>query len=129
MNQLQLRRSLAMRVAAALFVIAVSGCSALDSTSSPRITERIKNATTRSDHLGLAEYYDRETQTARQKAAQHLQMRESYRGRVGVGRGGPELQTSILRHCDDLVLQHERSAVEYESLASLHRRLASEAAR
>lgn len=32
------------------------------------------------------------------------------------------MQASILRHCTNLVAQYERAALEYEGLASLHRR-------
>ncbi len=77
--------------------------------------------------MNVAEQYEREAKSARQKAADHRRMQEAYRGRVGVGRGGPELQTSILRHCENLITQYERASLEYDGLIALHRKLAEEA--
>lgn len=77
--------------------------------------------------MSLAEQYEREANTSRQKVAQHRKMYEAYRGRAGVGRGGGDLQLGILRHCENLIAQYERAALEYDGLITLHRRLADEA--
>jgi hypothetical protein len=37
------------------------------------------------------------------------------------------LQLGILRHCENLITQYERAALEYDGLIMLHRRLAEEA--
>lgn len=118
--------ALARLAVVALFALSAGACTTIAANPDESLIERIQKATTSADHLGLAAQYDREATAARQKATEHRQMQEIYRGRVGVGRGGVELQASILRHCMNLVAQYERAALEYEGLASLHRRLADE---
>lgn len=114
------------RLSILMIALSVGACTTIAANRDASFVERIKSATTSADHSSLAEQYEQEAKTARQKAAEHRSMQEAYRGRVGVGRGGAEVQSSILRHCANLVGQYERAAVEYEGLISLHRRLADE---
>lgn len=115
------------RITAIVFSLLVGACATTDANPDASLIARIQNASTSADHMSLAEQYEREANTSRQKVAQHRKMYEAYRGRAGVGRGGPELQTSILRHCENLITQNERAALEYDGLIMLHRRLAEEA--
>ena len=112
-----------------LIAIAVGACTTIEANRDALLIEQIQKATTTADHSSLAGQYEQEAKTARQKAAEHRIMQDAYRGRAGVGRGGAEVQSSILRHCANLVSQYERAAVEYDGLVSLHRLLADEVKR
>lgn len=116
----------AARFSAVVLALLIGACATIDPELNS-VVSQVRNATTPEDHLRLAERYEQDAATARAHSAGHRRMQEAYRGRAGVGRGGLELQSSILRHCENLINQQERAAVDYEGLASLHRRLADEA--
>ncbi len=113
------------RIAAVLFALLVAACATKEINQDASLIERIQNASTRADHMSLADQYEREAKSARQKADEHRRMQEAYRGRIGGRR--PESQLSLLRHCADLITQYERAALEYDGLILLHRQIANDA--
>jgi hypothetical protein len=114
------------RLAFVLVALSLGACATID-PNRDNLVAQVRDASTPEDHLRLAARYERDAADARRKVSEHRTMEQAYRGRVGVGRGGPELQSSILRHCANLIGQHERAELDYSGLASLHRRLAEEA--
>jgi hypothetical protein len=68
------------RIAAVLFTLLVGACATADANPDASLIARIQNASTSADHMSLAEQYEREANTSRQKVAQHRKMYEAYRG-------------------------------------------------
>ena len=72
------------------------------------------------DHSALAAHFESEAKKAREGAAMHRMMAESYRKM-----GGPAISKWQLdKHCDKLVASYEAAAKDLESMAQAHRDLA-----
>jgi hypothetical protein len=107
-------------------VLAVSGCATGEAQKSRAREAPWKEAAaarTRADHDELAAWYVREAESARERAAAHRKMRDSYASSSGYF----DLMTSMAGHCTNLVLKYQEAANENAALAELHRRLAGEA--
>ncbi|MBI2753790.1 MAG: hypothetical protein HYX46_09805 [Betaproteobacteria bacterium] len=106
-------------------VLAIGGCA---SGEVQKLHERevpwnkAATARTRADQLELAAWYEREAASARERAAVHRQMRDSYASSSGY----LDL-TGIVGHCTNLVGQYAQAAKDSAALAGLHRRFAGEA--
>lgn len=83
--------------------------------------QMITGAKTPADHEDVAASYDKAAQDARQKQAEHLKMKEWYEK-------NPALNTSGFGfHCQQIALQFQQMAEEYETLAQMHRGMATPA--
>lgn len=108
------------RVASLLLVgVVMAGCAAGPKSPSPELQQQIESAKTRSEHVALAAFYDREAAGARASAALHRRMAKSYESMSPPGRGG----ASMRAHCNTIVNMFDGIAAEYDGLASDHRRL------
>lgn len=106
-------------------VLAISGCAAGEVRKSEvRATPWAKAAAarTRTDHQELAAWYLREAESARERAAVHRKLRDSYASSFGLYD-----VTGMAGHCANLILKYQEAANENAALAGLHRRLAGEA--
>lgn len=83
--------------------------------------QMITGAKTPADHEALAALYDKEAQEARQKQAYHLKMKEFYEKNPGMNKSGFSF------HCQQVALQFQKMAEEYETLAKMHRDIAKAA--
>jgi len=83
--------------------------------------QRIEAAQTRADHEALAASYDKEAADARAAAANHRKMAKSYQS-YQPGRGGGNMTA----HCNSVAGSYEQIATEYDGMAMMHRRLASQ---
>lgn len=77
-------------------------------------------ARTRADHEAVAESYEREAASSRERAAAHRRLRDSYAS------SGLFDATGMVGHCTNLILKFTEAANDNAALASLHRRLAGE---
>ena len=84
--------------------------------------QRITEAKTPADHEALAAVYEKEAQAARQKQAEHLQMRDAY-AQIQVLRS----KTGAIAHCNDIAKKYEEIAKENEALAKMHQEMAKPA--
>lgn len=108
------------RIASLLLVsVAIAGCAGGPKSPSPALQQQIESANTRTDHVALASFYDREAADARTNAAYHRRLAKSYEAMSPPERGG----ASMRAHCNALVNMFEGIAVEYDGLAADHRRL------
>ena len=89
------------------------------------LEKAIMGAKTSADHEAIASYYDREAATAKDKAAEHRRLAETYRNIAATGRA--PLQPMGI-HCEQLVRTYESAAAENAALATAHRQMAQEAA-
>jgi hypothetical protein len=74
------------------------------------------------DHLEVAAWYEREAESAKERAATHRKIRDSYASSSGLFD-----VTGMVGHCTNLVNQNEQAAKDNAALAELHRRIAGEA--
>lgn len=86
-----------------------------------RMEQMITQAKTPADHGALAAFYDKEAQEARQKQAEHLKMKEWYEKHPAMNK------TGFSFHCQQIALQFQKMAEEYEALAKMHRDMAKAA--
>ena len=89
------------------------------------LEKAITGAKTSADHEAIASYYEREAATAKDKAAEHRRLAETYRTLAASGRA--PLQPMGL-HCQQLVQIYESAAADNAALAAAHRQMAKEAA-
>ena len=89
------------------------------------LEKAITGAKTSADHEAIASYYDREAATAKDKAAEHQRLAETYRTLAASGRA--PLQPMGM-HCQQLAQIYESAAAENTALAAAHRQMAKEAA-
>jgi hypothetical protein len=89
------------------------------------LEKAITGAKTSADHEAIASYYDKEAATAKDKAAEHRRLAETYRTLSVSGRG--QLQPMGI-HCQQLAQIYESAAADNAALATAHRQMAQEAA-
>ena len=89
------------------------------------LEKAIAGAKTQADHEAIASYYDREAAIAKDKAAEHRRLAETYRTLAASGRA-PLHPMGI--HCQQLAQTYESAASENATLAAGHRQMAKEAA-
>jgi hypothetical protein len=89
------------------------------------LEKAIAGAKTPADHEAIASYYDREAATAKDKAAEHRRLAETYRTLAASGRA--PLQPMGI-HCQQLAQTYESAAADSVALAVGHRQMAKEAA-
>jgi hypothetical protein len=88
------------------------------------LEKAITGAKTSADHEAIASYYDREAATAKDKAAEHRKLAETYRTLAASGRA--PLQPMGI-HCQQLAQTYESAAADNAALATAHRQMAREA--
>ena len=89
------------------------------------LEKAITGAKTSADHEAIASYYEREATTAKDKAAEHRRLAETYRTLAASGRA--PLQPMGM-HCQQLAQIYESAAADNTALAAGHRQMAKEAA-
>ena len=89
------------------------------------LEKAITGAKTSADHEAIASYYDREAATAKDKAAEHRRLAETYRTLAASGKA--PLQPMGM-HCQQLAQVYESAAADNAALATAHRQMAQEAA-
>jgi hypothetical protein len=87
------------------------------------IEKMIANAKTPDDHRAIADYYQREADEMKAKAAEHTKMAKEYR----TGPFGSK--THFHEHCETLARLYQNEAKEYAALAEAHRQMAAKAAK
>lgn len=102
-----------------LWSVVIAGCAGGPKSPSPALQQQIESATSRTEHVALAAFYDREAAGARTNAANHRRMAKSYEAMSPPERGG----ASMRAHCNAIVNIFDGIAVEYDGLAADHRRL------
>ena len=83
--------------------------------------QMITGAKAPADHEALATSYEKEAQEARQKQAEHLKMKEWYEKNPALNKEGFSF------HCQQIALQFQKMAEEYEALAKMHRAMSKAA--
>ncbi len=102
-----------------LLSVVMAGCAGGPKSPSSELQQQIESANTRTEHVALASFYDREAAGARSNAEYHRRMAKSYEAMSPPERGG----ASMRAHCNAIVNMFDGIAVEYEGLAADHRRL------
>jgi hypothetical protein len=76
------------------------------------------------DHAAIASYYEKEAADAKQKAALHRNMAQTYSTgtSIGKGLGGP-----LSSHCTNLAKDYDAAAAQYTDMAKAHRDMAKTA--
>jgi hypothetical protein len=89
------------------------------------LEKAITGAKTSADHEAIASYYEREAATAKDKAAEHRRLAQTYRTLAASGRAPLE---PMGIHCQQLAQTYESAAADNAALATAHRQMAQEAA-
>jgi hypothetical protein len=89
------------------------------------LEKAITGAKTAADHEAIAAYYDKESATAKGKAAEHRKLAQTYRTLAVPGRGSLH---PMENHCQQLAQTYESVAADNAALAGAHRQMAQEAA-
>jgi hypothetical protein len=89
------------------------------------LEKAIAGAKTPADHEAIASYYEKESAAAKDKAAEHQKLAQTYRTFAVSGRG---IQFPMENHCQQLAQNYERVAADNAALAEAHRQMAREAA-
>ena len=90
------------------------------------LEKAVSEAKTPADHEAIAAYYDKEAATAKDKAAEHRRLVETYRTLAATPRG--QGFQSMGNHCQKLAQTYESAAADNTALAAAHRQMAQEAA-
>jgi hypothetical protein len=88
------------------------------------LEKAIAGAKTPADHEAIASYYAKESATAKDKAAEHRKLAQTYRTLTMPGR----VQFPMENHCQQLAQTYESVAADNAALAEAHRQMAQEAA-
>jgi len=113
-------------VTATILAAAVAAVTGIATPAAAVSVEAVKNASTPADHEALAAEYDKEAADARQQAAKHKHMAESYAAGVKYGKVVGSGKGSMKLHCERLAEHFEAVAQDAEALAGLHRQLATQ---
>ena len=120
--------SVALRRLPALMLAALvlTGCA---SAGTPAISEgdieqRVAQARTSEQHLGLATYFEAHAAAAEHEADECRKLRRSYERTPQSLYSPIGMAPAMLSHYDQLIQNHQRNAAEYRALAQLHRSLA-----
>ena len=89
------------------------------------LEKAITGAKTPADHEAIASYYEKESATAKDKAAEHSKLAQTYRTLSVSPRGG---QFPMANHCQQLAQTYSSVAADNAALAEAHRQMAREAA-
>lgn len=110
-----------------LAAVALAGCASASSTAAPSeraIEQRVAQARTPEEHLGLASYFEKQAAAAQRDADEYRTLRHYYERTPQSVYYPTGMAPAMLNHYDQLVQNQERNAVEYRALAQLHRSLA-----
>lgn len=110
--------------ALACAVMALTGCAVQGPTLRPSIEPAVESAVNRADHAELAVRYEREAAQNADAAKRHLGYASVYRRNISP-RSGPEVHLALAKHCENLARTYQQAADESETMAKLHRQLAS----
>lgn len=107
-----------------VFAVAAVICSTMLSAGAARaqmaghdMTDMVKQAKTAADHEALAAQYDKEAADAKERAAEHRQMAQSYKTNMGRGIGA----SAMPQHCANLAKFFDQQAAMYEKMAATER--------
>jgi hypothetical protein len=89
------------------------------------LEKAITGAKTPADHEAIASHYDKESATAKDKAAEHRKLAQTYRTLSVSPRMGVH---PMENHCQQLAQTYESVAADNAALAEAHRQMAREAA-
>ena len=104
-----------------LLSVVLAGCASGPPAHSAELHQQIESASTASEHVALATYYDREAATAHASAAEHRSRALKY-SRTAPPRGAG----SMRNHCNAIAQNFEGIAAEYVGLAADHRAMAGQ---
>lgn len=105
-------------ITVATAVLALFGFSFLPTASAQEeknVEQMIADAKTPADHEAIANFYEAEAQAARQKQAQHEQMKAAYQSHYPIKRA------AMVPHCESIIKKYKEMAEEYAALAQLHK--------
>ena len=102
---------------AILMGITLSACASRQ--SKPNIEHMLANATTASDHLNIAEYYNEEAAEDEAKYQEHKADAARYEHAIKFGRISAQ-------HCDQLAQDYKQAAQDASVLAAEHGKVADE---
>jgi hypothetical protein len=83
------------------------------------VEQMIVEAKTPADHEAIAIFYEEESQTARQKQAEHERMKAAYQSHYPIKRA------AMVPHCESIIKKYKEMAEEYAALAQLHKDMAT----
>ena len=106
---------------ALLLSVAVAGCASGPPAHSTELHQQIESASTGSEHVALATYYDREAASARASAVDHRSRALKYPASTG-----PRGPISLRAHCNSIAQNFDAIATDYAALAAEHRGLAGQ---
>ena len=102
----------------------VSAQTGADSTLSHReVKKLIETATTRSDHLRIAAYYQTEASKLHREAAEHADLESAY---ANGSRYSPKQYPSAYDHCKGFAQSIERAAKDADALSTAHKDIAGQ---
>lgn len=107
-------------------MIALSCMLVLDACTSKNphpmdMTKAVQSATTRADHLALAQHYEEAAAAAEAKVAEHKQLLIQYRQKSYLY--GKEIY-NFEEHCEALIHLYEQTANSNRKMAEMHRKVA-----
>ena len=113
----------AFAIAAAMFIAAPPTWRACAEMAGSDMADMVKNAKTAADHEALAAQYDKAAADAKEHAAMHRQMAQSYKSNLGKGTGA----SAMPQHCANLSKSFEQEAAMYQKMAATEREEAKRA--
>jgi hypothetical protein len=81
------------------------------------MADMVKQAKTAADHEALAAQYDKDAADAKERAAEHRQMAQSYKSNMGKGTGA----SAMPQHCANLAKFFDQQAAMYTKMAATER--------
>ncbi|CAN5407213.1 hypothetical protein BH10ACI4_BH10ACI4_06030 [soil metagenome] len=87
------------------------------------VKKLIETATTRSDHLRIAAYYQTEASTLHREAAEHADLESAY---ANGSRYSPKQYPSAYDHCKGFAQSMEQAAKDADALSTAHRDIAGQ---
>lgn len=85
------------------------------------MTKAVQSATTRADHLALAQHYEEAAAAADASVAEHQQLLVQYREKAYLyGKGIYNFE----EHCEALIRTYQQAATFNRKMAEMHRKLA-----
>ena len=100
--------------------ITVAGCTTQAPVPPAGIEQKIENASSRSDHDGVALQYEQQASVDAATAKRHIGYAASYRKNRSQ-RSGVQANESLAQHCEALARTYEQAAQQNLAMAKLHR--------
>lgn len=117
--------------AALMLGLALTGCASDPGTPSAQLVQKIETARTPTDHEALAQYYEGEAESSRERATDHRKLAKTYQAVSGRAQHGTSAglggTASAPAYHNSLASQDENNATAYDGLAAEHRNMAKAA--